>query len=244
MGYAVGISFRRVWAQKGSSGYGKFFGFKIKEPHARRLNLAYKIIKRTILLFLIGFLLNLFGNRFQKVRVLGVLQRISLCYFIVTVIYVSVPSVMVGTIIMFALQLVYLAIMLSLDVPGCGRGVITPECNASGYIDRLILGSSLIYRGGPYDPEGIVSTLTAALTTWMGLLHYKLAEYVKTQSKSEQWPEGKYENRVALYFVFSGISLIIVSLIIHIGFPLNKPIWSPSYAIFMPGCAGNIFSVY
>jgi predicted acyltransferase len=240
MGYAVGISFRNVWKQEKSTQFGKFLCFKIKEPHAKRLNLAYKIIKRTVLLFIIGFLLNLFANRFQKVRIPGVLQRISLCYFIVAVIYVSVPSVMFGTIIIFVLQVIYLIIMFSLDVPGCGRAVITPECNASGYIDRLILGKKFIFLGGPYDPEGIVSTLTAALTTWLGVVFYKLAEYVKSQSKSEQWPEGKYENRVALYFVFSGVSLMIVSLIIHIGFPLNKPIWSPSFAIFMPGCAGNI----
>lgn len=178
MGYAVGITFRNVWPaepkkylQLDAPQYGKIFYFiKMKEPHARRINLAWKIIKRTILLFLIGLCLNLIGARFSfaKLRIPGVLQRIAICYFIVSVIYVCIPWTIGGIVVMLLLQIIYLSFMFGLYVPGCGRHVITPKCSAHGYIDRLIFGDHIYVKGG-YDPEGVLSTLTAALTTYFGL---------------------------------------------------------------------------
>jgi len=127
----------------------------------------FKILKRSLLLFFIGLFFNLwainFGS-FTRVRVPGVLQRISLCYLVVSVMLLCLPIVLQWLFIA-AYMISYLLLIYLVDVPNCGKGILTDECNSAGYIDRSIFGDNMIQ---PTDSEGLVSSLTAVITCYLG----------------------------------------------------------------------------
>src|SRR5204863_514841 len=64
----------------------------------------------------------------------------------------------------------YWAAMMLVPVPGHGAGVLTPDGNLAGWIDRTLLGVKHVYGNGPYDPEGLLSTLPAVVTALIGYL--------------------------------------------------------------------------
>ena len=130
------------------------------------------IVGRAAILFYLGFLLSGYPRfNLGTVRIMGVLERIALCYLLLSIIVLYLPKIRHQWIMLGALIVLYLGIMYGLDVPGHGRGVLTPEGHASGYIDRLILGEAHLWSGTKtYDPEGLVSTLPAILSTFIGWL--------------------------------------------------------------------------
>jgi predicted acyltransferase len=255
MGYAVGITFRvNIWSTKfkNDEKYGTvLYIIPVPEPHASRINVYLKIFKRTLMLFFIGIglhtisiVMRLGFEAIPYVRIPGVLPRIAACYCISSLIYVTFPSPVMQFVLVGALHILYLIIMFGFNVPdGCGRGKVWDKfCCAACWIDRKVWGKNR-YGGGspsiPYDPEGLVSTLTAVTTSHLGIFFYKIAEYVKNKSRKEQWDDFTYKKKLALYFVLWGLGLMAFSYIIHLFlFPFNKPIWSSSFAIFTAGFAG------
>ncbi len=92
------------------------------------------VCRRFATLFLIGLALNIWGSNFRAhFRIMGVLQRIALCYLLSTLLFVLVRSAWVQRVVVFGgMGGLYLGVMYGVDVPGegCGKGQITPECNA------------------------------------------------------------------------------------------------------------------
>ena len=104
-----------------------------------------KIVRRTIIIFFLGFLLNLIGNEFvfSTVRIMGVLQRIALCYFFDAMLFITTRAR--AQVIIAALLLIgYWLAMTFIPVPGYGADNLSPEGNLAGYIDRSILFASLL----------------------------------------------------------------------------------------------------
>lgn len=75
---------------------------------------------------------------------------------------------------MFGFYCAYLGLMLSFDGsesigPQCSKSNnLTDHCNFAGYVDHLILTDGHCWKGGYTDPEGIISTMGAIITTYMG----------------------------------------------------------------------------
>ena len=203
---------------------------KGKEPK----DLVPKLIQRSLTIFGLGLLmagypyftieggLGLHDN-LTGIRIPGVLQRIALCYFAASILFLYTSHrTQVYTVI--GLLLGYWFLMTNIPVPGFGAGMIDdPEGNLSAYIDRLILGSH-IYRGGPYDPEGILSTLPAIATTLFGVFTGRIMVSDKDKTL-----------KTSQIFVMGSL-LIIAGYVWHGVFPSNKPIWTSSYAV---GTAGQ-----
>jgi predicted acyltransferase len=120
------------------------------------------------------------------VRILGILQRMSICYGIVLLIHGVTDygthelKRRVAGFIMLAFLIVYVSLMLSWEDPsiGCYRSNnLDPYCNFAGYVDRAVFTEAHIME--KTDPEGLISTLTASFTTYVGycfglmLLKYK-----------------------------------------------------------------------
>ena len=116
-------------------------------------------------------------------RILGVLQRIALCYLIVSAMYLLLPNIYYHFIIMGSCIAIYLGFMYGYPVPPfdednpCGRGVVSEECNFNGYMSRLMFGDSDKYMFYPNDPEGLFSTLTSLMNTFYGLCFSLLMRY-------------------------------------------------------------------
>ncbi len=200
-----------------------------------------KVIKRTILIFLIGLFLNwspfvkwsdtgLVFKPWENVRILGVLQRIALCYFFASVIIYYGKSRMALFIGMMILVIYW---VLSFALGAAGH-----PYSLSGYfgnaIDFNILGISHIYKGEgvPFDPEGLTSTLPAIVQVIFGFL---VGEYIQLKGKN-------FEMLAKL--LLTGVVLVLVGFIWDFSFPINKKIWTSSYVFYTSGLAIVTLSMF
>jgi predicted acyltransferase len=140
--------------------------------------------------------------------------------------------------LMVVLQTAYIFLMFLVTVPAygrfkCGRGIITPECSTSSYLDRTILGPNQLYQRGPYDPEGLLSTLPSIGTSYIGLTFFYIAYHFRSNSFKRM-----------TYFFSYGCFLVLSGMLVdHYWFRINKPIWSTSYMLFTGGLAGITLSL-
>ena len=161
-----------------------------------------------------------------NLRIMGVLQRIALCYFAASLIFLYARPKW-QYIWMGILLVGYWLAMTLIPVPGYGAGMIdSPEANLAAYIDRLILGDHLwAGTGGLYDPEGILSTFPAIASALIGVWAGRII-------LSERLP---LERAVELFAW--GAILTATGYVWDWFFPINKPIWTSLYAVFTGGLA-------
>ena len=197
-------------------------------------DLYLQLVRRTAALFGLGLFLALFpfynwieGDwiHIGDMRIMGVLQRLALCFFFASILFLWLrPRGLLNA--AFALLLGYWAIMIV-----GGRGDLSPEGNFSGLIDRLVLGPHM-WKGSPhFDPEGLLSTLPSTATCLFGVLTGQLIQSTKSN-----------DAKVAEMLVW-GFILLTLGWMWGGIFPINKPIWTSSYAVFMSGLAMCVLGV-
>lgn len=192
-----------------------------------------KVGKRTILIFLIGWLLNAFPffdyNEageiifidLTEVRLFGVLQRIALAYFFgALVLYLGGPKL--GWIFSGIALLGYWALLYFF---GDGADPYALESNAAIKLDLAVIGAERMYGGEgiPFDPEGILSTLPSIVNVIAGFLAGIFIQ-----------KNGNTFKTVRTLLVWS-IGLVILSYAWDILFPINKKIWTSSYVLHTVG---------
>lgn len=205
------------------------------ESNGINSDIYFKIFKRTILIFGLGLFLATFPfYNFTKeawldvstVRIMGVLQRIALCYLVCSILFIH-TNWKQQTIIAAALLLIYWALMTLINVPGCEITTFNDKaCNLAAYLDRAILTENHIWRGGKvYDPEGLLSTIPAIATTLAGVL---CGQWLRTKRDDTE--------KVAAMFFF-GMVLNTIGWAWNFWFPINKALWTSSYVVFTAGMA-------
>lgn len=203
------------------------FSFARRVAPGHGLKKVYlQVVRRTILLFLLGLFLNALyyfpgGFSLSVLRIPGVLQRIALVYFFASLIILNTTP-RGQAIAATSLLLFYWAIMELVPVPGYGAGVLTPEGNLITYTDNLLLHNHL---NEPIDPEGILSTIPAIATTLLGVL---TGYWIRSRREP-------YEKAAGL-FVMGGVGFVVGG-IWDLFFPINKQLWTSSYVIFTAGLA-------
>jgi predicted acyltransferase len=186
-----------------------------------------KIFRRFALIFLIGLFLHAmpFFN-LSTLRIPGVLQRIAFCFLIASLIFIHTNWKQL-TVVGIALLIIYWILMTAIPVPGCEITTMNDKaCNLSAYIDRAVIGLDHIWKQGKvYDPEGILSTIPAIVTTISGIL-------------TGSWIRSKRENleKVGGIFFF-GLVLVTIGWAWNFFFPINKALWTSSYVVFTSGMA-------
>lgn len=153
-----------------------------------------KVFKRTILILLIGFLLNwspfirwdhgqLVFKPIYGVRIFGVLQRIALAYFFASLIIYFFK--LRGA--FFAATIILLSYWILSALLGNPTDPYTLEGFWGTHIDRAILKDSQIYKGEgvPFDPEGLVSTLPAIAQVIFG---YLVGQYIRIKAGIQTIP--------------------------------------------------------
>lgn len=190
-----------------------------------------KIIKRTLILFVLGLLVNLLTNPTLEggFRIAGVLQRIAIVFLVCSFLFLKTnwkSQIIIGAVILLA----YWLILVFIPVPGLGYPSIDPENNLVSWLDRLALPGKLF--DGNHDPEGILSTLPSIATGISGLL-------VGHIIKSDKNPI-KVIHRI---FLAGFITFLIGSLWMLI-FPLNKNLWTSSFVFFTSGSAAMILASF
>ena len=191
---------------------------------------------------LVGY--NVVPYNYGTLRIFGVLQRIAVCYLVTSLIFLHTNwKQQFG--IAVSLLLGYWLVMTTIPVPGCEiTSVSDKACNLAAYIDRLILTENHIWRAGKvYDPEGILSTIPAIVTTISGVLTGTWLTRVDSTrvtgdeiSDLSRVTSHSSLNKVSGMFFF-GVILLALGLIWNSYFPLNKALWTSSYVLATTGLA-------
>ena len=192
-----------------------------------------KTLKRTVIIFLIGFLLYWFPffreaaggglelKPFGETRILGVLQRIALCYLFASIIihYGSKKAAIWFS--AFAL-LAYWIISYAYGDPNDPYSMIG---NAGLRLDLFLFGESHLYHGEgiPFDPEGFLSTLPSIVNVLGG---YLAGDFIRRNGNS-------YESIAKLLLM--GSLLIFGALAWNMAFPINKKLWTSSFVLLTVG---------
>jgi predicted acyltransferase len=194
------------------------------ERGAAKSTLMLQAFRRAAIIYALGLLVYLFPFfDLGTMRILGVLQRIGICYFLASAIYLWTPKVRAQIIWIVSLLGVYWLLMAFVPVPGYGAGRLDLEGNLSHYVDWNVLGAHNYAGTKTWDPEGIVSTLPAIATALLGILAGHVLRMKRTL------PE-----RTTMMFLV-GNALIALGLICDIWLPINKQLWTSSFTLFMAG---------
>jgi predicted acyltransferase len=189
-------------------------------------DLFRKIIFRTVIIFLLGeFLAGFPYFHLSTIRIPGVLQRIAICYFFASIIFIKTKP-RTQALIALGLLVVYWLLMTHVAAPGYYAGDLSKEGSLASYIDRRVLGPHIWKQGIVYDPEGILSTMGALATTLLGVLTGNRLR-CETRTPIE---------KVAHMFI-AGVCFVIIGWIWNLWFPINKSLWTSSYVFFTGGLA-------
>jgi predicted acyltransferase len=161
---------------------------------------------------------------YQDVRLPGVLQRIGIVYFIISLLYLKTTQ-KTQLIVASTILLGYWAIMTLIPVPGIGLANLEKGTNLASWIDSILLKDHVWAVTKTWDPEGILSTIPAITSGIIGLLIGQLL--------NRPLPKLEIAKRMGI----AGIILIILALLWSIVFPLNKSLWTSSFVLYTSGLA-------
>ena len=206
------------------------FAKRVGRGDSRR-RLFLHTLRRAACIFGLGLLLNGFPYYdLATLRIPGVLQRIAVCYLIAGALFL-VAGLRGQVVAMVSLLGVYWALMKAVPVPGYGAGVLDKHGNFAQWIDSLTLSGHMWANTKTWDPEGIVSTLPAIATVLFGILCGHLLRSALTVAEKATW------------MFTAGTALIFAGLLMDPWLPINKNLWTSSFAVFMAGMAFMIFGL-
>lgn len=192
-----------------------------------------KIFKRTLIIFLLGFLMYWFPfvhwnesgglsfNALEHTRIMGVLQRIALAYCAAALMirYLKLTDVIRWSVIFL---FVYWIILLMFKGGTDPYDMLT---NAGTRIDLWLFGPNHLYHGEgvAFDPEGLLSTLPAIANVTFG---YAAGKWIQDKA-------GSYEALAKL--LLAGSALVFLALCWNSFFPINKKLWTGSFVFLTVG---------
>ena len=193
-----------------------------------------KVFRRAFLIFAIGLFLNwspfvqwkdneLVFKPWENIRILGVLQRIAICYFFASlIVYFFKPRV--AAIVSIGLLVGYWLICALIGRDG-------DPYSLAGYfgtaVDKAVLGVGHMYKGEgvAFDPEGIASAMAAIVQVVLG---YFAGKYIKEKGKT--W-------EMLSHLFLAGALLVFLGFCWDMTFPINKKIWTSSFVLYTTGLA-------
>jgi len=216
--FIVGVSIPLAFAKRMESGGGT-------------RDLYLKIIKRTLIIFAIGLFLNglpYFG--LAEYRIPGVLQRLAVCYFFASIIFLN-TRVRTQIAIALGLLIFYWLLVKLVPAPGFAAGDLTKEGSLPSYVDRVVFGKHVWAQAKVYDPEGLLSTIPAISTCLIGVL---TGTWLRTE-------KTRYEKAAGMFVV--GAVCVAVGWAWNSFFVINKALWTSSYVLFTGGLALQFLSI-
>jgi len=180
-----------------------------------------RVARRGLALYGLGLLYyGGFAGGFEHIRLLGVLQRIALCYVSTAGLFLA-GSVRAIAAAVAAILVGYWALLAWVPVPGFGAGDFAEGHNLANWIDARWL--PLLKWNGNHDPEGLLSTLPAIASCLLGLL-------AGLALRSPLTPARK-----AICLAAGGLGCICAGLLWGVEFPVIKKIWTSSFVLVAGG---------
>lgn len=200
-----------------------------------------KIVRRSLLIFAIGLFLNwspfiqwkddrLARKLWENVRILGVLQRIAICYFFASL-AIFFSKFKGSLIISILILLAYWILCYTLGNSG-------DPYSLAGYfgtsVDKTVLGVSHMYKGEglAFDPEGLASALPAVVQVIFG---YLAGTYIRAKGKT--W-------EMLAHLFIAGSLLVFLGFCWDMTFPINKKIWTSSFVLYTSGLAAMVLGIF
>ena len=188
-------------------------------------DLISKIIRRSVLIFLLGLALNFCKQwissgelNISMLRITGVLQRIAFCYGIGAILCLALKPrwLLISSL---GILVVYWIVLFMAG----GSQPYAAENTIVGKIDILLLGANHLRQGYPVDSSGLIASIPAIVNViWgylIGMFIYKVNE----------------RKKLILIIFFIGVTAILVGQLWNLVFPINKTLWTSSY-VFYTSC--------
>jgi predicted acyltransferase len=197
---------------------------------ATRQSLFLHVVRRSIILFLLGLVVNSFPFfHLNTMRFYGVLPRIAICYFVVASLYIISPGWRGKAALAVAALAGYWILMRFVPVPGYGVPghdipLLDRDANLTAWLDRQIFSAPHLYEH-TRDPEGLLSTIPALATALLGVL---TGIWLRTQRQLAEKVRG-----VAV----AGVTGLLLGGLWNFTFPINKKLWTSSYVLWAGGCS-------
>lgn len=220
---------------------------------------AYRrLIRRSILLFLLGiFYYGGFANRWPDIRLLGVLQRIALCYLFSGILFIHCRARGIA-ITAVVLLVAYWAMLAFVPTPGTPPDAPAGACfaektNWANYIDsKILIGKK---HNGTWDPEGLLSTFPAIATCLLGVLSALLLRNPAASTKAKLgWLIGGGLVCLLLGYGWGGVAESLIrkamgneSPVQHAfgyPFPIIKKIWTSSFVLVAGGYSCLLMGIF
>ncbi len=190
-----------------------------------------RVLVRSVVLFVLGIIYyGGIAKGLEGVRLLGVLQRIALCYFFAGLLFctLSVRGLIAAC---AGLLIGYWALMTFVPIPGVGAGHFNEGANLANYVDKQYLP----FRkwDGDHDPEGLLSTLPAIATCLFGVfagILLKASE--KSAEQKVRWLAG------------GGLVALLVGYVWGLQFPIIKKLWTSSYVLVAAGYSALFLALF
>lgn len=207
-----------------------------------------KILKRTVVIFAIGLGINWLqcafatwhalattdlsiGERllesvwcWENLRILGVMQRLALCYGAASIIAITVKHRYIPYLIAILLVGYFILLMV-------GHGFAYNDTNVLSVVDRHILGLHHMYNDHGIDPEGILSTIPSIAHVLLGFCIGRWMMLATTVSE-----------KLERLFIIGSI-LTFSGFLLAYGCPINKKVWSPTYVLVTCGLGATFLAL-
>ncbi|MBK6736113.1 MAG: DUF5009 domain-containing protein [bacterium] len=219
---------------------------RLRDGEARASLLRHSL-RRGGLIILIGLVLNAFpfglpldptaaraftlqsvADSFSHLRLPGVLQRIGGCWLLASTIIVAWPGQRRRIAAAAVLLLLYEVAMRAPLLDGWGGGSFEAADNLARWIDLQVLGAGHMLSvgvDGGSDPEGLLSTLTATLTTLFG---FAVVSWLG---------RAPLATRRLAALALAGAGLAAVGRLLAPLEPVNKSLWTATYVLLTGGLA-------
>lgn len=199
--------------------------------------LFLQIVRRTVILFLLGILVNSFPFfNLHTMRFFGILPRISVCYFVVATLYLFSQDWRDKLTLFLAILIGYWILLRFVPVPGYGvptHGVPFMDSlhNLAFWVDRSLFSASHLSEG-THDLTGLGSTLPSIATTLLGVL---TAQWLRTSHSFTK----KVRN-----IAVAGFAAILLGGLWNFTFPINKELWTSSFVLFAGGISMLLLALF
>jgi predicted acyltransferase len=195
-----------------------------------RGHLFAQVLRRAAILYVLGLIVYAYPFSLSTQRLLGVLQRIAICYLIASAIYLT-TGVRGQIIWMVSLLAGYWIVMMLVRVPSYGAGDLGVGHNLANYVDKIVLGRHNYAQTKTWDPEGIVSTIPAIASALFGIMAGHILRMRTQLAERTTW------------LFLAGNILIAAGLVADLWLPINKKLWTSSFSVFMAGLDFVVFAI-
>lgn len=190
-----------------------------------------RILRRGLLLYLLGlFYYGGFSGHFDRIRLVGVLQRLAICYTCAGLLFCWLRPRSLA-VVCVSILLGYWALLALVPVPGVGPGNFAEGKNLTNYVDREFL--PLRKWDGDHDPEGLLSNLPAISSCLLGVFAGLI---LRANSQ-----DGRKKTRL---LVLGALGLLATGFIWSYWFPIIKKIWTSSYVLMAAGYSGLFLAFF